>query len=157
MKKWLFLVSTLFLLASCGNEQSITTLVDPVPNQVIPSESEGISLKLLQHEFAEPPTHIETKVINANADAFEIGPFYHIEVLKDDLWYILTYSDAVFLRDPQFRDGGMVLEGHQEIQQTFSVEKLGISLPVGTYRLVKTVLQHDPYHEVTVAVPFTVQ
>lgn len=156
MKRWLFLSSMLLLLAACGNDESITTLIDPTPDQIIPAQTEGIVLELPQQQFAESPTHIETKVVNESTDTFEIGPFYHIEVLKDDQWYIITYSDAVFLRDSHFRDGGSILEGHQEIQQTFSVENLGVTLPTGEYRLVKTLLQHDPYHEVTVSARFTV-
>lgn len=157
MKRWIVLVSLLLLLASCGNKDTLTTLADPVPDQTIPSHNKGISLELLQDVFDESPTHIKTKVANTTTNSFEIGPFYHIEVWKDDHWYILTYSDAVFLRDPHFRDGGSELTAHQEIQQTFSVEDLGIRLPAGTYRLVKTVLQRNPYHEVTVSATFIVQ
>lgn len=155
MKKWPA-VLLLLLLAGCSGNASIATLADPTPDQVIPSSSEGITLRLPEQQFNGSPSYIETEISNDNDEAYEAGSFYHIEVLKDGEWYIITYSDAVFFRNPHFRDGGVVIEGRSKMPQMFSVNELGIELPPGEYRLVKTVLQQSPYREITIAAPFTV-
>lgn len=155
MKKWLSIL-LLLLLAGCSKDASITTLADPTPDQLIPDSSEGITLRLLEQQFDGSPSYIETEVINDNDEAYEAGSFYHIEVLKEGKWYIITYSDAVFFRNPHFRDGGVVIQGGSKMPQMFSVDELGVELPTGEYRLVKTVLHQNPYHEITVAAPFTV-
>lgn len=156
MKKWLALSCILLFLSGCSSTKTVQTLPEPVPDQTLPPQSEGISLKLIKDEFHSSPAEIETIVRNETDEAFEIGPFYHIELYKEDQWHIITYSDAVFLRDPHFRDGGLPLEAHSEISQRFSVADLRVILHAGSYRLVKTVLQSEPYHEVTVAAPFIV-
>lgn len=155
MKKRLS-VLFLLLLAGCSSNASIATLTDPTPDQVIPASSEGITLRLPEQQFNGSPSYIETEISNDNDEAYEAGSFYHIEALKDGEWYIITYSDAVFFRNPHFRDGGVVIQGNSKMPQMFVVEELSVELPPGEYRLVKTVLHQNPYHEITIAAPFTV-
>ncbi|WP_301110103.1 immunoglobulin-like domain-containing protein [Sporosarcina sp.] len=156
MKKWMLLSVMLFFLSGCGSTLAVSTLAEPAPDQLLPSQSEGISLELIKNEFHGSPSAIKTIITNKADGTFEIGPFYHIELYKENLWYIITYSDAVFLRDPHFRDSGISLNSHSEITQEFSVEDLGVELYKGTYRLVKTAVQKEPYHEVMIAAPFIV-
>ncbi|GKV63854.1 MULTISPECIES: immunoglobulin-like domain-containing protein [unclassified Sporosarcina] len=156
MKKWMMLSCMLLILSGCDNAESVKTLAEPVPDQLLPAQSEGISLALIQDEFEGSPAVIPTIVRNNTDDPYEIGPFYHLEFYKQAQWYIITYSDAVFLLDPHYRDGGIPLGAHSEMAQEFSVEDLGVTLYPRKYRLVKTITQRSPYHEITVAVPFTV-
>ena len=87
-----------------------------------------------------------------------LGEFYHIEVNKDGQWFNITYSDAVFLKNPSFKDYGNVLSAGSKARQTFSVDVLGVTLIPGEYRLVKTFLSlGKPLYELSVAVPFTVK
>lgn len=157
MKRCLFVAAFLLLLQGCGAAESVPVIPEPAPDQVIPSSAEGLSLELVHNEFPESPDEIEAVVVNNSGKPFEAGSFYHIEVLEEDGWHIAVYSDAVFHRNEHFRDGGRTLPDQEMIQQTFSVEDLGLILPAGHYRIVKTLLQREPYHEVSIAAPFTVQ
>lgn len=157
MKKFVVVLFAMLLMA-CSKEPAVTTLPDPVPDQILPSDKEGLTLELKQMLFTSSPDVIPTVVRNDSGNDYRIGEFYHIEILKDDKWYIITYSDAIFLRNPNFKDfGGLLVDG-MEAKQQFSVEALGVELPPGDYRLVKTFLSiGERYHEVSVAAPFTVQ
>lgn len=157
MKKRL-ICGMLVLLVGCSKEPSIATLADPTPDQLMAAEEEGLSIELAEDQFKLSPATVEAIVRNESGEPFQIGPFFHIEVLKNDEWYMITYSDAVFLENPSFRDGGYVLQDGEEVRQVFSVESLDVTLPGGAYRLVKTFTRFgEQYHEVTVAAPFYVQ
>lgn len=156
--KRLWIFSLVLLLAACGNASAPTMLPDPVPDQEMGSSEEGLSLVLAEDHFIGSPTLIHTVVRNDSEEAYQLGEFYHIEMRQDGKWYILTYSDAVFLKNPQFRDFGNVLATGSEARQSFSVKDLGLPLVPGNYRLVKTFLsQGEPFHEVSVAAPFQVE
>ncbi len=78
--------------------------------------------------------------------------------MKDNQWYIITYSDAVFLKNLAFKDFGSVLIAGGEVHQEFSVDALGVILIPGNYRLVKKFLtKEEPIHEQSAAVPFTME
>jgi hypothetical protein len=155
--KFIQLISILLILSTCGNEAVVNTLPDPVPDQVIHSSEEGLSLTLLEDTFNGSPTTITTIVQNESQDNYSFGGFYHIEVEKDGQWYIITYSDAVFFKNPRFKDFGNTLIAGNKAYQNFSVEELGVELFPGNYRLVKTFLsQGENFYEITVAVPFFV-
>jgi hypothetical protein len=156
--KFIQLISISLFLSTCGNEAVVSTLPDPVPDQVIHSSEEGLSLTLLEDTFTGSPSIIYTHVQNDSKNNYSFGGFYHIEVEKDDQWYIITYSDAVFFNNPRFKDFGSTLLAGDEAFQIFSVEELGVTLFPGNYRLVKTFLsQGESFYEITVAVPFFVK
>jgi hypothetical protein len=155
--KFIQLISILLIISTCGNEAVVNTLPDPVPDQVIHSSEEGLSLTLLEDTFNGSPTTITTIVQNESQDNYSFGGFYHIEVEKDGQWYIITYSDAVFFKNARFKDFGNTLITGNKAYQNFSVEELGVELFPGNYRLVKTFLsQGENFYELTVAVPFFV-
>ena len=152
------LISIMLILSTCGNETIVSTLPDPVPDQEIHSSEEGLSLTLIEDTFTGSPKIINTQVQNDSPDNFSFGVFYHIEVKKDEQWFIITYSDAIFIKNPRFKDYGSTLQAGEEAYQTFSVEELGVTLFPGNYRLVKTFLsQGESFYEITVAVPFIVK
>src|SRR4051812_45565145 len=100
--KLIQLISIMLILSTCGNETIVSTLPDPVPNQEIHSFEEGLSLTLLEDTFTGTPEIINTHVQNDSPDNYSFGGFYHIEVEKDGQWFIITYSDAVFIKNPRF-------------------------------------------------------
>ena len=159
MKRLLIIsVTLLLLLAACGKEPEMATLANPVPDQEMTASKDGLSLTLDEDYFAGSPAVIKTVVTNNSSADYRLGEFYHIEVMKDNQWYIITYSDTVFLKNPAFKDFGSVLIAGGEAHQEFSVDALGVTLIPGNYRLVKTFLAKDePMHEQSVAVPFTVE
>lgn len=152
-----FTLVLVFLLTACRNDLSIATLPDPVPVQTMNTTEEGLSLSLIQTHYKTSPNSIETVIRNDSLLNYEFGAFYHIEVKWDDEWYMITYSDAVFLKDESFRDFGKIITPDSEVHQIFSIEALGIILPPGEYRLVKTFLYTGKsFHEISVAAPFKV-
>lgn len=159
MNKLLSIAIVLILpLSACGKEPAVSTLPDPVPDQEMFSSEEGLSLVLDEDSFVGSPSIIKTLVRNNSSSDYQLGEFYHIEVNKDGQWYIITYSDAVFLKNPSFKDYGNVLSAGSEARQNFSVDALGVTLIPGEYRLVKTFISiGEPMHELSVAVPFTVE
>ncbi|MEK5067814.1 immunoglobulin-like domain-containing protein [Sporosarcina sp. FSL K6-1508] len=159
MKKMLSIAIVLLLfLSACGNEPAVSTLPDPVPDQEMFSSEEGLSLVLDEDSFIGSPPIIKTLVQNYSSSDYQLGDFYHIEVNKDGQWHIITYSDAVFLKNPSFKDYGNVLSAGSEARQTFSVDALGVTLIPGEYRLVKSFISTDEQmHELSVAVPFSVK
>lgn len=157
MKKNLLIFMLPFLI-SCGNEAAVATLPDPVPDQEMQASEKGLSMLLTDDTFTESQFIIEILVRNDSLEDYNFGDFYHIEVSKDNLWYIITYSDAVFYKNPHFKDFGRTLHAGEEAHQTFSVESLGVTLLPGEYRLVKTFLsQGESFHEISVAAPFSVK
>lgn len=157
MKKIIF-IFIMVLLVGCAPEEAVKTLQDPSPDQEIPSSREGLELTLSQMVYAESPTVIDTSITNNSQQDYEYGDYYYIEVNKKGDWYTLVHSDAVFLNNPQLKDFGHMLPAGSEIQQAFSIDMLGVTLYPGEYRLVKTFLsQGKPYHEVSLAFPFTVE
>ncbi len=157
MKK-ILIILLLPLLISCGNEATVATLSDPVPDQQMNSSEEGLSISLIEDTFTKSPDEIEILVHNDSTVNYNFGEFYHIEVSKDNEWYIITYSDSVFLKNPHFIDMGLTLDAGEEVIQSFSVEALGVILLPGEYRLVKTFLSRsEAFYEVSVAVPFSVK
>ncbi|MCM3638643.1 hypothetical protein M3152_13135 [Sporosarcina luteola] len=158
MKKLFILLLALLLLVACTQEPTVAILPDPAPDQEISYSEEGLSLELVESIFEESPAAIHTIVRNDSGQPYRLGEFYHIEMKVDGKWHVITYSDAVFLNNPSFRDFGNILKDGEEGRQLFSVEALGITLIPGDYRLVKTFLSiTEPYHEVSVAATFSVE
>ena len=156
MKRILIIVLFLILTA-CAADETVPTLPDPVPDQEINSTENGLTLTLGDNLFSESPSHIKTTLQNNSLRDYGYGDFYHIEVRVDGLWYMITYSDVVFLKNKRFTDSGSLLLSGKHAQQHFSVEALGVTLLPGEYRLVKSFLaQGEPFHEVSVAAPFSV-
>lgn len=156
--KYLILFLSVLLLADCSQNTLPKTLEDPSPIQQIPASSAGLTLELENDSFSGSPSVIETNLKNDSLNPYEYGDYYYIEVKKEDGWFILTHSDAVFIKNPQLTDFGHVLISGSQIQQTFSIELLGVTLPPGEYRLVKTFLsQEQPFHEISLSSPFTVK
>lgn len=146
------------LLAGCASEEKVMTLQAPSPDQEIPASREGLELSLSQTVYTGSPSVIETSITNTSQQDYEYGDYYYIEVNKEGEWYTLIHSDAVFLNNPQLKDFGHVLRAGHEMQETFSIDMLGVTLHPGDYRLVKTFLsQGTPYQEVSLAFPFTVE
>ncbi|MBT2583192.1 immunoglobulin-like domain-containing protein [Planococcus sp. ISL-109] len=157
MKKIVMFLSVLFL-AACSNEASVTTLTDPSPDQELRSSEAGLSMSLAEDAYEKSPSLIEVTIKNESQQNYGFGEYYHIEVNKNGKWYILTHSDAVFLNNQQFNDSGQLLLAGSEVQQTFFIDQLGITLVPGEYRLVKTFLsQNEPFFEIAIASPFTVE
>ena len=89
MKKQLTITITLILLSlltACGNESTISTLSDPVPDQEMHASEEGLSLTLDDDAFLGSPSVIKTVVQNTSSSDYQLGEFYHIEVNKDGQW-----------------------------------------------------------------------
>ena len=159
MKRLLIIsVTLLLLLTACGKEPTMATLTNPVPDQEMTSSKEGLSLILDENYFVGSPAFIKTVVTNDSFVDYQLGEFYHIEINIENQWYIITYSDTVFLKNPAFKDFGSVLVAGSEAHQEFSVDALGVTLIPGEYRLVKTFLAiSEPMYEQSVAAPFTVE
>lgn len=146
------------MLSACGARSNLTTLPDPVPDQHKSPSAEGVSLDLPKTTFYESPVEIITTIRNHSDDEFTIGDFYHIEVTKDNAWYIITYSDKIFFENRRFKDYGRTLYANSEMKQTFSVEALGLTLPPGDYRLVKSFSpKTGTYYKISLAVPFSIK
>ena len=157
MKKILLFTFILFL-AACSKEAAVTTLEDPSPDQQLSSSEAGLSLTLSEDLYTGSPKVIETAIKNESQRNFGFGEYYYIEVENNGEWYIVTHSDAVFLKNPHLIDYGYLLKAGSQMQQTFSLDLLGITLPPGEYRLVKTFLSQDePFYEVSLSSPFTVE
>ncbi len=156
--KRILVIFILSILSACEQRSSMTTLPDPVPDQSRTSSVENVSLYLPQTTFNESPAEIEAIVYNDSPREFTIGDFYHIEIKKEGVWYILSYSDKVFFENRRFKDYGRTLYPNREIHQTFSVEALGITLTPGEYRLVKSFSPKEgTFYKISVAVPFSVE
>lgn len=157
MKKNITLLFVL-LLAACSDEVTVPTLTDPSPEQALQSSKSGLSLSLAKETYDQSFLSIETTIKNESQQTYGFGAYYYIEVNKNGEWYIVTHSDAVFLKNKQFTDSGQLLLAGSEVKLTFSLEPLGITLVPGEYRLVKTFLtQTEPFFEITIAAPFKVK
>ncbi|WP_088008514.1 immunoglobulin-like domain-containing protein [Indiicoccus explosivorum] len=155
MKKQLLMY--LVLLAACS-QPGPPTLPDPVPEQRMDAAEAGLSAALSEDAFTGSPPVITVRLTNGSGKPYEYGGYFSIEVLKDGAWHALDHSDAIFFTDPGFRDTGEVLAPGAETSQPLSVESLGVTLTPGDYRLVKTFMpMEEPFHEVSVAVPFSVE
>lgn len=158
MMKYILSISLLLLLSACTTRSTLNTLPDPVPDQNRTSTTEGVSLSLPQTIFHESPSQVEVTLSNVSNQDYTIGDFYHIEIKKDNAWYIITYSDKIFFENRRFKDYGRILYAGDEMTQTFSVESLGITLPPGEYRLVKGFSpKTGTYYKTSIAVEFSVQ
>ncbi|CAM3190428.1 immunoglobulin-like domain-containing protein [Filibacter tadaridae] len=157
MKRFI-IFALILILTGCGKDDPLPILPDPTPDQVIQSVEEGLSLELLEDSYEGPPSEITTIIRNDSSIDFSYGEFYTIEVSVDGQWYMMTYSDAVFLRNQRFKDTGHLLLAGGKARQTFSIEALGLKLLPGEYRLVKSFSTHvDPFYEVSVAATFSVK
>ncbi|PID06915.1 MULTISPECIES: immunoglobulin-like domain-containing protein [unclassified Sporosarcina] len=155
--KWLILLSALTLLTACSKENEIQTLTAPSPEQKLVTNEQGLTFSILEDQYEEGMPLFHTKVKNDSKSIYEYGEYYQIEVLKNDEWYTLTHSNSVFYENPHFTNLGNLIAPGKEIQQSFSVETLGVTLVPGQYRLVKIFLTPiAPYYTITLAVPFTV-
>ncbi|MFD1929646.1 immunoglobulin-like domain-containing protein [Sporosarcina siberiensis] len=156
--KTLLISACILLLVGCGKEAQVSTLPDPTPDQKLNENESGLSLTLIENTFTKSPITIETHIRNDSSIDYQYGQFYHIEVKMDGLWYLITYSDAVFIKNKEFIDTGNTLRPGEEVQQLFSVDMLGVTLVPGEYRLAKTFLSlGDRFHEITVAASFWVK
>ncbi|PKH08625.1 immunoglobulin-like domain-containing protein [Planomicrobium sp. MB-3u-38] len=156
MKYLLFVISVL-LLAACSQNALPKTLKDPSPIQQIPASSAGLTLELEDDSFSRSPSAIEASMKNDSLKHYDYGDYFYIEVKKEDGWYILTHSDAVFIENPHLTDFGHVLLSGSRIKQSFSFDLLKVTLPAGEYRLIKTFLSKEqPFHEISLSAPFTV-
>ncbi|MCZ2259108.1 immunoglobulin-like domain-containing protein [Sporosarcina sp. G11-34] len=154
----LFFIVFILILAACGKEATVRMLPDPAPDQEMNYAQNGITLILDENSFDTSPSLIGTTLQNDSLRNYGYGAFYHIEIRVDGLWHMITYSDAVFLKNKRFTDSGNILLAGEKVHQQFSVEELGVTLLPGEYRLVKSFLaQGEPFHEVSVAAPFTVE
>lgn len=158
MRKILFVALLLLVPAACQHEKMISTLPDAAPDQQMGTSEGGVTLTLEKTSYTDPTPEIKITLHNESDHDYQYGDFYHIEVLKDGQWYMITYSDAVFLKNKSFTDSGHILPAYDEARQTFLVEALGVELSPGQYRLVKTFLSRsDTFQEYAVAAPFTVE
>ncbi|ARF18521.1 immunoglobulin-like domain-containing protein [Sporosarcina ureae] len=155
--KWLILLFALTLLTSCGKGNTIQTLTAPSPQQELKSHERGLTFLISEHQYEEGMPLFHTILKNDSQTSYEYGEYYQIEVFKNDEWYTLTHSDSVFYENPRFTNLGYLLAPGKDIQQSFSVETLGVTLVPGQYRLVKIFLKPvAPHYTVILAVPFTV-
>lgn len=156
--RYLFVLFSIILMSACNQEAGPKTLEHPSPVQEISESDAGLSMEITDAAYSGSPAEIEAKLKNESTRSFEYGDYYYIEVEKDDGWFILTHSDAVFIRNPNLVDQGYILAPNTAAHQRFSVDVLGVELPAGEYRLVKTFIsQQEPYEEIALASPFTVK
>ncbi|ARD48671.1 immunoglobulin-like domain-containing protein [Sporosarcina sp. P33] len=157
MKKFI-LFTLVFLLTACSNSLSVRTLDIPSPDQELHQSEAGLSLSISKDIYTDPTPVFDAELKNESGKDFGYGAYYRMEMLEEDGWHIMTHSDAVFLENPDFKNFGLILKSGAVTQQTFSVDMLGVKLIRGQYRLVKTFLAPaEPFYEVTLAVPFTVE
>lgn len=158
MKKWIWLLLVVWVLVGCSEEMPMKVLAEPSPDQEMASSKAGLSLLLEKDIYAESPSTITLIIRNDGMQSFGFGEYFHIEIKKNGEWYMLTHSDAVFINNPQMNDFGHVLSAGQKTTMVFSIEKLGIVLVPGEYRLVKTFLtQEQPFFEISIASVFVVE
>ena len=154
----ILLFMLILLLSACGAEETVRTLEYPSPDQELFPDGARLSLSLAKDVFSGSPSLIEITIKNDSQQDYEYGDYYYIEVNKNGKWYTMTHSDAVFLNNPQLNDFGHMLAAGSQVEQVFSIEMLDVTLILGKYRLVKTLLSQDePFHEVSLAFPFTVK
>ncbi|GAA0488481.1 hypothetical protein GCM10008986_12750 [Salinibacillus aidingensis] len=127
-------------LSSCGAGDSIHTSDGPVPMQDIESSSDGLTLSFSKSTFTKSPDEIKISIENDTNKKCKYGTYYSIERLHQDKWYRVVYPDEIFINHPDFHNLGLLLEPDSQEDQTFSLKRLDINLPPGTYRLVKTLL-----------------
>ncbi|MBT2569553.1 immunoglobulin-like domain-containing protein [Planococcus sp. ISL-110] len=153
----LFLLISLFLVA-CSKDSSVATIANPSPDQELSFSKAGLSLLLEEHRYVGSPSVIAMTIKNDSMQDFGFGEYFHIELKRKSGWHILIHSDAVFINNPHLNDFGRVLAAGDETDMRFSIEELGIELAPGEYRIVKTFLsQEDPFFEISVASPFSVE
>ncbi len=146
------------LLTGCSGDSYVQTLSDPTPDQEMKASQHGLTLSLSTSEYEEGSPLFDTIIQNNSPINYEYGGYFHIEVLKDNRWYLVTHSDAVFYDNPNFTNLGSLLESETAIRQSYSVKTLGITLLPGQYRFVKILLKPiAPFRVVRLAVPFTVK
>lgn len=152
------LVLFVLLLTACGTPYTVYTLPDPSPDQDLTSHKAGLGLSLSTTAFSASPKQIETTITNDSDQDYEHGEYYYIEFQKGGEWYTMIHSDAVFINHPYLTDFGYQISAGSKLKQTFPMEVLNVTLFPGDYRLVKTFLSIDePLHEISLAVPFTVE
>lgn len=157
MKSILIIIGVL-LLTACQNSSVVMTLEEASPDQLISATKAGLTLELLQDTFQEFPLILETTLMNNSSKDFEFGDYYYLEVEKEGAWFILVHSEAVFIENPKLTDFGRVLPAGSQVQQDFSIDMLGLKLPPGQYRVVKTFLSNSlHFQEISLAVPFKVE
>lgn len=151
------ILTILTLLSACNKGNDIQTLSAPTPEQELNENKHGLTLSISEQQYEEGMPLFHTTLRNDSPVSYEYGEYYHIEILKNDKWYTLAHSDAVFYENPHFTNLGRLLAPGKDIQQSFSVETIGVTLVPGQYRLVKIFLKPvAPYYIVTLAVPFSV-
>lgn len=138
--RWAGILSMFLLLAGCGAEASVAILPDPVPDQAMAGMKEGISMTVSDVRTDGEQAVIAYSLENRRAEPVGCGGYAAIEKLESDGWHGVIYSDAVFYRKPGFRDFGKTLAPGAEKVQLLDTAELGVELPPGRYRLVKTVV-----------------
>ena len=150
-------ILSILLLAACS-PNGLPTFADPVPVQEMDWQEKGLSLALSETEFSRFPAGLTVSLGNESGKIYEYGGYFAIEVLKNGKWYAMDHSDAIFYTDKSFRDTGKTLQPGTTAYQPLSIEALGETLPSGDYRVVKTFMPTtEPFHEISVAVPFSVE
>ena len=144
------------LIAGCGREAGPRLLSHPVPDQQVASSLAGVSLEVLDVRPAEGRHEIVYELLNLSDEALGYGSYAALEKKSEGGWHGVIYSDAVFYRDPGFRDSGKMLQPGGVERMTLDTGDLGIPLSPGAYRLVKTVLGTDGM-ELSMAAEFEIQ
>ncbi|MFC0229886.1 immunoglobulin-like domain-containing protein [Bhargavaea ullalensis] len=135
---WAGILSLLLLLAGCGAEASVAVLPDPVPDQLMAGAKDGVAVTVLKSGTGGERTVITYSIENRRAEPIGYGGYAALEKLEPDGWHGVIYSDAVFYRNPGFRDFGQVLAPGGKKTQQLDTAELGVNLVPGRYRVVKT-------------------
>ncbi|SEJ53012.1 hypothetical protein SAMN04488127_2113 [Bhargavaea ginsengi] len=146
----------LLLISGCSRETGPALLPDPVPDQEMASSRCGALLEILDVRTDDGHYKIFYELANQSTEHFGYGGYAALEKKTSKGWHGLIYSDAVFYRDPEFRDFGKILNMGGSDRMALDTEDIGTALTPGTYRLVKTVNSKDG-QEISVAAEFEVK
>lgn len=146
----------LLLISGCSRETGPVLLPDPVPDQEMASSRSGVFLEILDVLTANEHYRISYELTNQSGEALGYGWYATLEKKTDSGWHSVIYSDAVFYRDPGFKDFGKMLQPGETERMKLDTRNLGIALSPGIYRLVKTVTGSDGL-EVSVGSEFQVK
>ncbi|SFE71399.1 hypothetical protein SAMN05192532_103183 [Alteribacillus iranensis] len=151
------LLFVLVALSGCQQEPEIKTIPDPAPEQTKSQQEQGIEIQLQKDVYNGIPDRMRVILNNKSDREYTYGEFYQLERKIKEKWHIVVYSDAVFYENPSFKNYGSSFLPGETVTQSYSPKKLGLDIPPGEYRLVKTFLHESPSYQVTVAVPFRVE
>ncbi|WP_424237453.1 immunoglobulin-like domain-containing protein [Bhargavaea ginsengi] len=146
----------LLLISGCSRETGPALLPDPVPDQEMAPSKSGALLEILDVRTDDGQYKISYELTNQSEDLLGYGGYAALEKKTAKGWHGLIYSDAVFYRDPEFRDFGKMLNPGGSDRMVLDTVDIGTALNPGTYRLVKTVNSKDG-QEISVAAEFEVK